>query len=95
VDKVRVPVIPVGIVGTTEDFFRRFKHGKRNLLEMRIGTPILLPPIEGRGEARRAALQHNVDLIMYSIAALLPPEYQGVYTRDERFPSEAAQPSLP
>lgn len=95
VDKVKVPVLPVGIVGTTEDFFQRIKKGRRNLLEMRIGHPVYLPPIEARGEARRAALQHNVDQIMYSIAVLLPPEYRGVYTENERYPSEAAQPGLP
>lgn len=94
VDRVKIPVIPVGIVGTTEDFFKRVRHGERNLLEMRIGAPVLLPAIEGRGEARRAALQQNVDLIMYHIAALLPPEYQGVYTRDGRFYGEATQPGL-
>jgi len=95
VDKVRVPVIPVGIVGTTEDFFSRALHGRRNMLEMHIGAPVWLPPIEGRGEGRRAALQHNVDLIMYHIAALLPQEYRGVYAGDEQLPRETTQPSLP
>jgi 1-acyl-sn-glycerol-3-phosphate acyltransferase len=95
VDKVKVPVIPVGIIGTTEDFFKRVRHGKRNLLEMHIGAPIWLPPIEGRGEVRRAALQRNVDQIMYHIAALLPPEYQGVYTSDERPNRETTQPGFP
>jgi 1-acyl-sn-glycerol-3-phosphate acyltransferase len=78
-DLAQVPVIPVGIVGTTEDFFQRASHGQRPQIEMRIGRPILLPPIEGRGEERRQARQRNVDLIMRQIAALLPPEYRGVY----------------
>jgi 1-acyl-sn-glycerol-3-phosphate acyltransferase len=94
VDKVKVPVVPVGIVGSTEDFFRRFRSGKRNHLEMHIGAPVRLPPIEGRGETRRSALQHNVDLIMVHIAALLPQEYRGVYARDERLLRETPQPGL-
>lgn len=78
-DQARVPVVPVGIVGTTDDFLARALQLKRPLLEMHIGKQVLLPPIEGKGEARRAARQRNVDLIMTHIAALLPSEYRGVY----------------
>jgi 1-acyl-sn-glycerol-3-phosphate acyltransferase len=78
-DQARVPVIPVGIVGTTDDFFSRAIHGNRPLLEMNIGKPMILPPIEGSGEKRRLARQRNVALIMHQIAALLPEEYRGVY----------------
>jgi 1-acyl-sn-glycerol-3-phosphate acyltransferase len=78
-DEARVPVIPVGIVGTTDDFFKRGLALERPTLELRIGKPIMLPPIEGRGEARRAARQRNADLVMQHIAGLLPPEYRGVY----------------
>ena len=78
-DEARVPVVPVGIVGTTDDFLQNGVRGKRPRLEMRIGTPFRLPPVEGRGEARRAARQRNADLVMQHIAGLLPPEYRGVY----------------
>jgi 1-acyl-sn-glycerol-3-phosphate acyltransferase len=78
-DEARVPVIPVGIVGTTDDFFKRGLALERPTLELRIGKPIMLPPIEGRGEARRAARQRNADLVMQHIAGLLPSEYRGVY----------------
>ena len=81
VDKARVPVIPTGIVGTTEDYFSNAIRGKRPKLEMRIGQPVMLPPITGRGEARRQALQANADLVMEKIADLLPEEYRGVYAR--------------
>jgi hypothetical protein len=40
---------------------------------------MLLPPIEGKGEARRLARQRNADLLMKHIASLLPLEYRGVY----------------
>lgn len=79
IDEARVPVIPVGIVGTTDDFLNRGLRGQRPTLEIRIGQPFTLPPIDGRGEARREARQHNADLVMQRIAGLLPPEYRGVY----------------
>lgn len=74
-----VPVLPVGIVGTTDDFFQRAKRLERPRLEMHIGRPLQLPPVSGKGEARRRQRQRNADLIMLAIAALLPPEYQGIY----------------
>jgi 1-acyl-sn-glycerol-3-phosphate acyltransferase len=79
IDEARVPVVPVGIVGTTDDFLNRGLRGERPTLELRIGQPFTLPPIQGRGEARREARQHNADLVMQRIAGLLPPEYRGVY----------------
>lgn len=80
-DQAHVPIIPVGIVGTADDFLERALHGKRPTIEMRIGRPFTLPPIQGRGEERRLARQENADLIMMHIAELLPPEYHGVYAR--------------
>jgi hypothetical protein len=46
---------------------------------MRIGQPVKLTPVSGKGVARRQALQQNADIIMAHIAALLPPEYHGFY----------------
>lgn len=79
VEKAGVPVVPVGIVGTTDDFLKVALRGKRPLLEMRIGPPIHLPSAERSGLNRRDLRQQNADLIMRNIAALLPREYQGVY----------------
>jgi 1-acyl-sn-glycerol-3-phosphate acyltransferase len=78
-EKINVPVVPVGVVGTTDDFFRRAMRGERPSVYMYIGEPMLPPPIESKGEARRLARQRNADLIMMNIATLLPPEYRGVY----------------
>ncbi|MEW5868780.1 MAG: lysophospholipid acyltransferase family protein [Chloroflexota bacterium] len=78
-DLAQVPVVPVGISGATDDFLAKALRGKRPHIQMHIGEPLRLPPIQGKGEARRNARQENVDLIMQHIAALLPPEYQGVY----------------
>lgn len=81
-------VIPVGIVGTTDDFWIKASKGKRPLLEMRIGKPIRLPPVTGKGEARHASRQYNADLVMRHIAGLLPEEYRGVYAETAIFPYE-------
>lgn len=79
IEKTGVPVLPVGIVGTTADFFDRAIRMHRPTIEMRIGKPIHLPMVEGKGAARRAALQANADRIMQAIADLVPSEYRGVY----------------
>ena len=83
-----LPVLPVGIVGTTDDFWHKASRGKRPQLEMHIGKPIQLPPVEGKGEERRASRQANADLVMRHIAGLLPPEYRGVYADRPIFPSQ-------
>jgi 1-acyl-sn-glycerol-3-phosphate acyltransferase len=79
VEQSGVPVIPVGIVGTTDDFWKKASKGKRPLLEMRIGSPLQLPPVIGKGEARRLSRQANTDRVMQAIAGLLPEEYRGAY----------------
>ncbi len=79
VDQAEIEVVPVGIVGSSDDFLAKALHGKRPTIEMRIGKPFRLPPVNGRGQARRLARQQNADCIMQHIAALLPLEYHGVY----------------
>jgi 1-acyl-sn-glycerol-3-phosphate acyltransferase len=79
IEHAQVPVIPVGILGTTGDFWQRAKRGKRPAIELRIGKPIQFSAIEEKGAARREARQRNADLVMRYIAGLLPPEYHGVY----------------
>jgi 1-acyl-sn-glycerol-3-phosphate acyltransferase len=78
-ERARVPVVPVGVVGTTDDFAKKAFSFKRPSLEMHIGKPFFFPPIEGSGQQRREARQRNADLLMGHIAALLPEEYRGVY----------------
>lgn len=79
IERSQVPVLPVGIVGTTDDFFKQAIRGKRPTLELRIGKPIALPAVEGRGDERRDARQRNADLVMAHIAGLLPEHYRGYY----------------
>ncbi|NCP16693.1 1-acyl-sn-glycerol-3-phosphate acyltransferase [bacterium] len=89
VEETGVPVIPVGILGTTDDFRQKASKGNRPPLEMRIGKPIRLPPVEGKGAERRAARQRNADLVMSHIAGLLPEEYRGVYADSAISPAQA------
>jgi len=88
IEKTEVPVVPVGIVGTTDDFWQRAKRGGRPQLEIRIGKPFTLPPIAEKGAARREACQHNADLVLQYVAGLLPEEYRGVYADTAITPTE-------
>jgi len=87
IEQTGVPVIPVGLVGTTGDFWQRAKRGERPHLEMRIGKPIILPEITTKGNERHTARQDNADLVMRHLAGLLPEEYRGVYAETAIFPS--------
>jgi 1-acyl-sn-glycerol-3-phosphate acyltransferase len=87
IERANVPVLPVGIVGTTDDFFSRAIRGQRPVLEMHIGKSIVLPPVEGKGEQRRASRQYNADLVMAHIAGLLPEDYHGVYAGEAISPA--------
>jgi 1-acyl-sn-glycerol-3-phosphate acyltransferase len=82
VEETGVPVVPVGIFGATDDFLKRGLRFQRPHIGMRVGKPFQLPPLEGRGDARRESRQRNSDLVMRRIAELLPPEYHGVYAAD-------------
>jgi 1-acyl-sn-glycerol-3-phosphate acyltransferase len=92
VEKAGVPVVPAGIVGTTDDFFKKAIRGERRLLEMRIGKPFILPPVTGKGDERRQARQRNADLVMAHIAGLLPHSYRGVYAESAVEP-QAGEPA--
>jgi 1-acyl-sn-glycerol-3-phosphate acyltransferase len=89
IEKTEAPVVPAGLVGTTDDFWQRAKRGERPQLEVRIGAPFNLPLITEKGAARREARQHNADLVMRHVAGLLPEEYRGVYADSAIIPAEA------
>ncbi len=79
VEQTKVPVIPVGLVGTTEDFWHRATHGDRPSLEMNIGKPITLPENIAKGKEKHETRQVSADLVMRHLAGLVPEEYRGVY----------------
>jgi 1-acyl-sn-glycerol-3-phosphate acyltransferase len=86
-EKTKVPIVPVALVGTTEDFWQRAKRGERPPLEIRIGKPILLLESTCRGNEKHGVRQNNADLVMRNIAGLLPAEYRGVYAESAIFPT--------
>ena len=79
IDEARVPVVPVAVIGTTDDWLKRAIRLQLPPIEMRVGKPLTLPPVQGVGAERRAARQRNADLIMQHIAGLLPLADRGVY----------------
>lgn len=79
IEHAQVPIIPVGIVGTTDEFWQLARKGMKPHLEMRIGKPIIFLPTTEKGTARREARQKSADFVMQTIAGLLPEEYHGVY----------------
>lgn len=81
IEHAQVPVIPVGLVGTTDDFWQRARKGLKPQLEMRIGKPIIFPSITETSITRKESRQKKADYVMRIIAGLLPEEYHGVYAR--------------
>ena len=79
IEQTNVPVVPVALIGTTEDFWQRARRGEKPPLEIRIGKSIMLPQITAKGTEKHEARQKNADLVMRYLAGLLPEEYRGVY----------------
>ena len=79
VDQANVPVLPVGISGTTDDMLKRAVKGQRPKLVMNIAPAMILPAIEGKGKERRESRQSNSDLVMKKIATMIPENYRGFY----------------
>lgn len=74
----QVPLIPVGVAGTEDRLVKqRLKRLRRLDISINIGKPFMLPPLPRKN--RDEFLEQSTDEIMCQIAALLPPEYRGVY----------------
>jgi 1-acyl-sn-glycerol-3-phosphate acyltransferase len=81
--KACAPIVPVAMVGSEDArVFPRWRRLKRAHVVVRAGEPFTLPPL-GKGD-REAVLKEYTDEIMCRIAALLPPEYRGVYADHPR-----------
>lgn len=80
IEKTGLDIVPVGVVGTADDFVKRAFTGKRPQLEMNIGPAFRLPDaLNVPGEAPRDTRQRKVDYLMVKIAELLPESYRGWY----------------
>ena len=78
--KFDVPIIPIAITGTEST--KAILTFRRPKVTATIGKPFHLPPLDRKD--RDAALKRNTDEIMCRIAALLPPEYRGIYGNHPR-----------
>ena len=74
--RMNVPLLPVGIAGT-EKIHGRSWLWRRPKITVNIGKPFCLPRATSRQQRKVLA-----DRMMGEIAALLPPEYRGVYGKD-------------
>ena len=80
-DKASVPIIPVAIMGTENTFSELVKF-RRPHITVRFGKPFTLPAVTRNN--RDLALRQNTDEIMCQIAAMLPPNYHGIYANHPR-----------
>lgn len=76
-----IPIVPAAITGTA-NAFTQLLHLHRPHITVTFGEPFHLPPLDRKD--REAALQRSTDEMMCRIAALLPPEYRGVYADHPR-----------
>ena len=86
-DKANVPVLPVGIIGSSDELLVQGLRGEKPLLQMSVGKAFDLPRVAGKGKARRQSRQDNADTVMKHIAALLPKKYHGVYANPDLPPT--------
>jgi 1-acyl-sn-glycerol-3-phosphate acyltransferase len=75
-----VPVLPLALWGT-DHLASDLRHLRRGKVFIRIGKPF---QINASPRAKGAALDEITEKIMSAIAALLPPEYRGVYADHPR-----------
>lgn len=75
-DEAQAPILPLAITGT-ETTLRSWRRLRRPVFTLRVGELFHLPPLNKND--RIPSLRKNTDEVMCQIAALLPPEYRGVY----------------
>lgn len=76
-------IMPGGVVGTQDgEVVSRLKKFRRLDIELRIGPPFTLPPLERQDRAEQ--LKAYTDEMMCRIAVLLPPEMRGIYADHPR-----------
>jgi 1-acyl-sn-glycerol-3-phosphate acyltransferase len=73
-----VPVVPVVATGQ-EHLFPSLRRLRRARVRVTFGPLFGPPPPPAEGKATVAEVRAFTDEIMYRLAALMPPEYRGVY----------------
>jgi 1-acyl-sn-glycerol-3-phosphate acyltransferase len=79
-EKTKVNIVPLAMVGTTDDFLSNLLQLKRPRASMIVGKPFFLPEFDEKGKTGSELRQEKVDFVMKKIAELLPEEYRGYYS---------------
>lgn len=88
-----VPIIPVAIWGSQRVLKKPFIPFFGPRVYIHYGKPIVL--VAKGGKRRRDELPAHIDRIMHEIAAMLPPQYRGVYGTPPAEPVAAAATAAP
>ena len=74
--KSGAPIVPIAMTGTeNSQIYGHLKQWKRAPVTLKVGKPFLLP----KHEDRQKTLQEGTELIMKTLANLLPESYRGKY----------------
>jgi len=79
--RTNAPIVPVAITGTEKVVGLKWML-RRPGIQVRFGKPFNLPPTNGR--KTRDVLDESTSIVMRRIADLLPAEYRGIYSDQER-----------
>ncbi len=72
-----LPLIPLALTGTrNSEVYGSLRHLRRAPISLTVGPPIHLSP---RFSLQPRSLRAATDLIMRTLASMLPPDYRGVY----------------
>ncbi|MDI7275887.1 MAG: lysophospholipid acyltransferase family protein [Anaerolineae bacterium] len=83
------PILPVAVTGV-ENVIPALLRLRRASVRVAIGRPFVLHDFRSR--PKTSELLEQADTVMRQIAALLPPEYQGVYREGRRMPEHRPVP---
>lgn len=76
------PILPVSLNGGAA-YFDNLYRARRTPITMHVGAPLMLSGLEHKPS--RAVLRAITEEMMYSLAALLPPELRGRYADVDKF----------
>lgn len=79
-EKTMANILPVAMMGTTDDFLSKILHGKHPQASVTVGKPFLLPVFDEDGKTGSELRQEKVDFVMKKIAEMLPEDYRGYYS---------------
>jgi len=83
-------VLPIGLIGM-DQVFESLSKFKRQKVRIKIGKPIGPFKIRAKGRKRREAREEIGDLIMQSIADLIPPEKHGYLSDDPEIQAQVVE----